>query len=284
MMREHIRYYRPHSVAEALALLREHSGKSAIINGGTDVLIDVRSGKFTGDCLVDISGIQEIKGVREHDGGVVVGAGVTIAELATNGILKEKLPALALTGSNFAGRQIRNVATIGGNVAHASPSGDTQTGLTVYDAVGVVAGPGGERAIPVCELFTGANKSALSDTDLLLHFFMMPCRAKYQNFEKIGRRKDLAISRASMAVLVNQESDGTISFARVSLGACKPSTGRMPRTEEFLLGKKPCMAVFREAAKTMSAEMIAITGRRKSVAYKEPAIEGLLLRMLIPLL
>ncbi|MDR1044437.1 MAG: FAD binding domain-containing protein [Candidatus Adiutrix sp.] len=283
-MREHIRYYRPQSVAEAVALLREHSGKSAIINGGTDVLIDVRSGKFTGDCLVDISRIQEIKGVREHDGAIIVGAGVTIEELATSRILQEKLPALALTGINFAGRQIRNVATIGGNVAHASPSGDTQTGLTVYDAVGLVASSEGERTIPVCEMFKGANKSALNDTDLLLHFIIRPCAAKYQHFEKIGRRKDLAISRASLAVLIDQDSDGTINFARVSLGACKPSTGRMPRTEDFLLGKNPRLSVFREAAKSMSAEMIAITGRRKSLAYKEPAIEGLLLRMLIPLL
>lgn len=283
-MRQHIKYFQPHSVAEAVGLLRENSGKAGIINGGTDMMIDLRSGKFTGDCLVDISRIDELKGIKDNGDTISVGASVTIEELANSPILKEKLTALALTGVNFAGRQVRNSATIGGNVAHASPSGDTQTGLTVYDAIGVVVGPEGERQAPVCELFKGANKSALSDTDLLVRFILKPCKAKYQNFEKIGRRKELAISRASLAVLVDQDADGAVNFARVSLGACKPTTGRMPVTEEFLLGKKLSMPVLREAARTMSAEMIAITGRRKSVLYKEPAIEGLLVRMLIPLL
>lgn len=283
-MRENIRYFRPSTVEEAVKILAENAGKSAVIAGGTDIMIDVRSGKFTGDCLVDISGIAGLKEIRKDGDAISVGACVTIEQLAHSPLLLDKLPALAQSGINFAGRQIRNSATIGGNVAHASPSGDTQPSLVLYEGTAVVASPAGERIVPVTELFAGANKSALGDADLIVRFILKPSPAKLQSFEKIGRRKDLAISRVSLALLMDLDESGAFSEARVSLGACKPTTGRMPKTEAFLLGKKPSMAVFREAAKLMSAEMIETTGRRKSVFYKEPAIEGLLVRMLLPLL
>jgi CO/xanthine dehydrogenase FAD-binding subunit len=283
-MREHIRYLRPATVDEAVKFLSENAGRAAVINGGTDMMIDVRSGKFTGDCLVDVSGIPELREIREEGDAVSIGAGVTIEKMAASSLLREKLPAMAQAGINFAGRQIRNSATIGGNVAHASPSGDTQPSLVLYDGTAVVAGPAGERQTPVGGLFAGANKSALGVSDVIVRFILKPHKAKFQCFEKIGRRKDLAISRVSLALLMDFDSSGAFSEARVSLGACKPTTGRMPKTEAFFLGKKPSLAVFRAAAKVLSSEMIETTGRRKSVFYKEPAIEGLLVRMLLPLL
>ena len=283
-MRENIRYFVPATVQEAVKLLAENAGKAAVISGGTDIMIDVRSGKFTGDCLVDVSRIPELKEIKRDGDAISIGAAVTIEQLAKSPLLQAELPAMAQAGINFAGRQIRNTGTIGGNVAHASPSGDTQPSLVLYEGEAVVASPSGERRQPVTELFAGANKSALGESDLIVRFILKPHKAKFQCFEKIGRRKDRAISRVSLARLRDQDDSGAFSEARVSLGACKPTTGRMPKTEAFLLGKKPSLAVFREAAKTMSAEMIETTGRRKSVFYKEPAIEGLLVRMLLPLL
>lgn len=283
-MRDNIKYYTPLSVEEAVGFLKKNEGRSAIISGGTDIMIDVRSGKFTGDCLVDISKIQELKELYEDGDNISIGSCVTIETMATSPLLRAKLPAMAQAGINFAGRQIRNTATIGGNVAHASPSGDTQPSLVLYGGTAVVAGPDGMRQVPVEQLFAGANKSALGPCDLIVRFILKPHQAGFQRFEKIGRRKDLAISRVSLALLMDIDAAGFFREARVSLGACKPTTGRMPKTEAFLIGKKPSLEIFKQAAKTMSAEMIEITGRRKSVVYKEPAIEGLLVRMLLPLL
>lgn len=283
-MRENLEYIRPKTVAEATQALAEAKGRSAIINGGTDMMIDLRSGKFKGDRLVDISGLADLKVLKEEGGQVIVGAGVTIEELRQSDLIKTKLPALALCAEKFAGQQVRNQGTIGGNVAHASPSGDTQPPLVIYEAVAVVAGPAGEKEVPVTGLFKAANVSTLADDEIIVRFVMKPQAARLNTFQKIGRRNDLAISRASLAVLADVDGAGAFNLIRISLGACKPTAGRMPKTEAFLLGKKPSLALIKEAAKVMSAEMIEVTGRRASVVYKEPAIEGLLVRILIPCL
>ncbi|UQZ88997.1 hypothetical protein C4J81_07220 [Deltaproteobacteria bacterium Smac51] len=280
-MREHIEYFRPTTVDEAVAALTDEAG---IIAGGTDMMIDLRSGSFKGSRLVDVTGIEELRVLKEEGDTVIVGAGVKIEELRSNELVRTKLPALAQAANKFAGLQVRNQATIGGNVGHAAPCGDTHPPLILYDGVAEVAGPGGREMRPVAELFSGPNRSALKAGELLVRFILKPDTAALVDFQKIGRRKDLAISRVSLAVLADKNDKGLISRAKVVLGACMPTTRRMPRTEEFLNGQAPSLAVFREAAGLMAAEMIEVTGRRPSLAYKEPAIQGLLMRMLLPLI
>ena len=283
--RDHIQYHRPANVEDAVKCLQEaQEGRAAIIAGGTDLMIDIRSGEFKGDCLVDVKGITEMQSLKEEDGRISIGAAVSIEELRQSKLINEKLPALACAANKFAGLQVRNQGTIGGNVGHAAPCGDTHPPIILYDGLVELATPEGRKTVLLEETLAGPNKSALKNTDVIVRFILTPQKAALADFQKIGRRKDLAISRVSLAMMLDTDASGNISLAKVVLGACMPTTRRMPQTEAKLVGQKPGWKVFREAAEQMAAEMIEITGRRKSVIYKEPAIQGLFLRMAMPMI
>lgn len=283
MNRERIEYFRPETLAEAVEYLGRSPETTGIVAGGTDFMIDLRSGEFKGDRIVDLTGIDELRVIEEEGGLVSIGSGVKIEELRQSGLINAKVPALARAADNFAGLQVRNMATVGGNVGHAAPCGDTHPPLILYGGKAEVVSASGSELAPVETLFSGPNRSALKPGQIIRRFILKPETVRFAGFQKIGRRKDLAISRVSLAVMIDLDAAGSINLCRVVLGACMPTTRRMPETEEYLMGQKPSAALFKEAAAKMAAEMIAITGRRKSVAYKEPAIQGLFRRMLHPL-
>ncbi|MDL2226095.1 FAD binding domain-containing protein [Deltaproteobacteria bacterium OttesenSCG-928-M10] len=283
MNRDHIKYHRPKTVAEAVETLGRSPETTGIMAGGTDLMIDLRDGKFKGDCLVDVTAIEGFGHLREEDGHISIGAGVKIEELRQSELVKTRLPALARAADKFAGLQVRNQATIGGNVGHAAPCGDTHPPLILYGGKAEVVSIKGSETVPVENLFAGPNRSALPPGHLITRFILKPETVHFADFQKIGRRKDLAISRVSLAIMLDLDAGGLISGCRVVLGACMPTTHRMPETEAFMNGQKPDRLLFKEAAAKMAAEMIAITGRRPSLAYKEPAIQGLFRRMLLPL-
>lgn len=283
MKRDHIGYYRPTCIAEAVEILSRSPESTGIMAGGTDFMIDLRDGKFKGDRLVDVTAIADFGLMQEEGEFVSIGAGVKIEELRRSDLIKAKIPALALAADKFAGLQVRNQATIGGNVGHAAPCGDTHPPLILYGGKAEVVSKDGREMIPVENLFAGPNRSALKPGQLIARFILRPESVRFADFQKIGRRKDLAISRVSLSIMLDLDAGGLISGSRVVLGACMPSTRRMPETEAFMNGHKPESIFFKEAAAKMAAEMIAITGRRPSLAYKEPAIQGLFRRMLHPL-
>ncbi len=283
MIREQIEYFRPETLAEAVELVSRSPETTGLVAGGTDLMIDLRAGRFKGDRLVDLTGIPEMSVIEETENGLCLGAGVKIEDLRRQELIRAKAPALALAAERFAGLQVRNQATLGGNVAHAAPCGDTHPALILYTGQAEVVSAAGRELVPVEKLFAGPERSALKPGQILSRFFIRPEKAVFTDFQKIGRRKDLAISRVSLAVMIDLDKRGQISLCRLVLGACMPTTRRMPETEALLLGQKPGPDLFRRAAEHLPAEMIAVTGRRKSLVYKEPAIAGLLWRMLQPL-
>lgn len=279
--RSGIDYVRPDGVDAAVAAMARDGAKA--VAGGTDLMVDIRSGGFSGGTLVDLTGIPELRGIREEaDGRVSIGAAVTIEEIRQSPLIREKLPALAKATHKFASLQIRNMATLGGNVGHAAPCGDTHPPIILYDGEAEIATAAGRRRVPLNDTLAGPNRSALKPGELIVRFYLSPAGAGFEDFQKIGRRMDLAISRVSLALLIDTDASGVMSDVRVVLGACTPTTRRMPETEAILRGRKPGWELFRKAASHLAAEMIAITGRRPSITYKEPAIQGLMLRMLVP--
>jgi CO/xanthine dehydrogenase FAD-binding subunit len=280
-----INYFLPASVADAVDILVSEKG-SVPLAGGTDLMVELNTGEFKGSALVDLGKIRELKELKIDgtDGAdISIGSMVTIEELRSTDLVRCLLPALAKAADNFAGQQIRNQATIGGNVAHAAPCGDTHPPLILYGAKAEVAGSQGRRLVSVEELLAGPNKSALKTDEILVKFFLKPEKGVYAEFQKIGRRKDLAISRISMAVMVCLTPEGFIGECRVVAGAIMPTTRRLPLTENFLIGKEPSLSGFKEAAKILAAEIFEVAGRRSSAAYKEPAVQGLFLRAFLPL-
>jgi CO/xanthine dehydrogenase FAD-binding subunit len=276
-------YLRPQSLAQALAFLAENGAETEIVAGGTDVMVDLRAGVLTPEFLLDVSCLEPLRGIALTDDGLAVGAAVTLAEIQRSPLIANHAPALQKSAVNFASRQIRNVATIGGNVAHCSPCGDTLPALVIHEAQAVLASPRGERVVPIEEIASGPYLCALPQDELITRFILKPAAVAFADFQKIGRRKELAIARMSMAYMANKDAAGRIDFLRFSLGSCTPTPQRMPQVEAMLLGQTPSVGLLWEAGRVLAESMIAITGRRSSAVYKEPAIQGLFMRMLHPM-
>ena len=279
-------YIRPQNLGEALDFIKEHGPDTTILAGGTDVMIDMRAGVLKSRYLLDVSRLPELRDIKFDNGELTIGAGVTITEIGRSEIIGRRAPALQKATDRFAGRQVRNIATIGGNVAHCSPCGDTIPPLLIHDAVAVVVSPAGQRNVPIEEMAGGPYHCTLQPIELITHFILKPKpeEVEFADFQKIGRRKELAISRMSMAAMASKAGDKSISFIRFALGSCTPTPHRFREIEDLLLGKVPDEILLWEAGRILAARMIEITGRRLSVVYKEPAIQGLFVRMMYPLI
>ena len=279
-----ISYARADDLEGALQFLWEHGHETTIVAGGTDVLIALRAGGIRSSHLLDISRLAELKGMGIHGEGLSIGAGVTVAEIYSSEVLARHAPALRKAAVTFGSVQIRNAATIGGNVANASPSADMVPPLLIHNAKAVLAGINGERSIPVADLFSGPYRNVLRPDEMITRFVLDPAEDIPADFQKIARRQAHAIARISMAVMAAKDEEGRISTFRLALGACTPWPQRMAGVEDLLIGKRPDETLFWGAGRTLAEAMVATTGRRTSTPYKERAVQGLLFRMLRPLI
>jgi CO/xanthine dehydrogenase FAD-binding subunit len=281
---EQLEYYRPKTLEDTLTFLEASGEETQILAGGTDVMVDMREGKIKKKYLLDVSRLSELKGIFLCDEGLCVGAGVTISEIHSSEVLTRYAPALQKCARKFASQQIRNVATIGGNVAHCSPCGDTIPPLVIHGAKAVLLSRKGRRDVPVEAIASGPYACSLPANELIVRFVLEPePDLTFADFIKIGRRKALAIARISLAAMARQAEDGRIEYLRVSLGSCTPTPWRVKEVEDFLIGRKLTGQLLWEAGKILAQKTIEITGRRPSAVYKEPVVQGLLVKMLLPL-
>jgi CO/xanthine dehydrogenase FAD-binding subunit len=279
-------YIRPDSLSEALDFLNARGAESKILAGGTDIMVDLRTGTLNTRYLLDVSRLDDLKKIEFIDGKLTIGAAVTITELLESETIAASAPALRSAADKFASKQVRNVATIGGNVAHCSPCGDTIPPLLIHEAQAVVANPQGQRNVTIEEMAGGPYHCSLHPNELITHFVLepRPPEVDFADFQKIGRRQELAISRMSMAAMASKKDDDSISFLRFALGSCTPTPHRFYEIEDFLIGKVPTEDALWQAGKLLAEKMLEITGRRPSAVYKEPAIQGLFMRMMHPLI
>ena len=278
-------YIRPQDLEKALDFISENGPDTTILAGGTDVMIDMRSGTLQSKYLLDISRLSAMREIAVRDNKLTIGASVTISEINASKTIGRYAPALQKAAHRFASRQVRNIATIGGNVAHCSPCGDTIPPLLIHDAEAVVATPRGHRVVTIEEIAGGPYHCTLRPDEIITHFRLKPKPddAGFSDFQKIGRRKELAIARMSMAAMAGQAADQSISFIRFALGSCTPTPSRFPEIEAMLLGTRPDEVLLWKAGRRLSERMLDITGRRLSAVYKEPAIQGLFVRLMYPL-
>ena len=279
-------YIRATNIEDALDFLNANGAETKILAGGTDIVVDMRSGALKTRFLLDVSRLDDLKKIEILDGQLSIGAAVTISELLESDTVSEMAPALRKAAEIFASRQIRNVATIGGNVAHCSPCGDTIPPLLIHDAKAVVLTSEGQRHVSIEEMASGPYHCSLHPNEIISHFVLQPRPREviFADFQKIGRRQELAIARMSMAAMAYQNGDGTIAYMRFALGSCTPTPHRFREVEEYMTGKVPDEHIVWEAGKLLAEKMLNITGRRPSAVYKEPAIQGLFVRMMQPLI
>ncbi len=278
-------YIRADSLRHALDWLAAQGADTSVIAGGTDLMISIRKGDLHSRFVLDISRLEELRAIELRNGLLEIGSAVTFSDIVNSPLVRECAPALVKAAKCVGSVQIRNVGTIGGNVANASPAADGVPPLVVHNAVAIVNSAAGQRRIPVHELITGPYVTALRPDELLTKFLLEPIGNGYRSgFQRIARRRALAVARINAAAVTYVGSDGAVRDLRLCLGSITPTPYRMKAAEDHLLGKRPDLELIRHVAKIVSQEMIRQSGIRPSTEYKEPAVQGLVVKVLSELL
>jgi len=269
-------YFEPKTVSDALSVLAKHGAEAKVIAGGTDVMVDIKYKEEPG-CLVNIKKLPGMTAIRENGGSLRIGALVTIHELELSPLVREKLPALWEAAHQFASLQIRNTATIGGNVCRASPSGETLAPLLVFEAKGKCAFGDGEKTEPFTSFFHGPGKSSLGTKGLLTEIEVpYPPAGSKSVYLKHAVRGPMDIAMVGVAVLITPDAGkNNIQDARIGLGAVAPTPLRATKTEALLRGKPLTAALLTEAAACAASESSPISDQRSSAEYRGWIVEAL---------
>jgi CO/xanthine dehydrogenase FAD-binding subunit len=230
-------YVKPKTLAEASAFMVEHDGEARLYAGGTDVLILMRGGFITPQYIVDI---KEIPGLRDisfdETAGLTMGAAATLNAVASSPIIREKFGLLAKAAETVGSYQVRNRATIGGNICNASPSADTVPALLVLGAMAWVFGGGEEKAVPLDTFFTGPGETGLGPGNILtsIQVSLPPAGSAYR-YLKLGRVRAADLALVGVAVLGFPQADNPSGYGfRIALGAVAPTPIRVPEAEAVL--------------------------------------------------
>jgi len=269
-------YFEPKTVSEALSLLAKHGAEAKIIAGGTDVMVDIKYKEEPG-CLVNIKKIPGLDGIRENGGSLRIGALATIRDVETSAVVRDKLPVLWESTHQFASLQIRNTATIGGNICRASPSGETLTPLLVLEAKGKLAFADGERTEPFTVFFQGPGKCSVGSKGLLTEIEVpYPAAGSRGVYLKHAVRGAMDIAMVGVAVLITPDaSKNSLQDVRIGLGAVAPTPLRATKTEALLRGKPLSGALLKEAAAMAASESSPISDQRSSAEYRRWIVEAL---------
>lgn len=277
----HFSYVRAESIGQAVALLNEPGVSSRPLAGGTDLMLLARRDPFLCDRVVDISLIPEMHRVEQAGDRITIGAGATFSEVMESPIVQETAAVLAQACEQIGAVQIRNMGTIGGNVANAAACADSLPALVCLDATASMQTPEGELICPVADLVLGPNHTRILHGGLLTSFsYTVPARGSRSTFLKLGRRNAMAISRLTVAALGRLHPDGTIAEVRLVPGSAVPQIQRFSAVETGLLGQAPDEALLQMAAQWSAEEMIRLADRRWSSEFKEPALIAMVARAL----
>ncbi len=280
-MRGHFNYLRPDCVTECLDMLDQYGNETAILAGGTDVMISLRTGVKKPRIILDISRLPETRQVEPYGETVRVGSTLTYSELIDHPVIRQEFPALCAAMGCVGSLQIRNVGTLGGNIANSSPAADSIPPMMLRDAEIIIQKKGSSRIQKLEKLIVGAYSNTLEPNELITGIILTKIKKGYrESYQRIGRRKSLSIARINAAILGRLNDSGVIEDARISVGSVAPSPMRMTNVESHLKGRKPELKTILEASRMIAQEIIDLVGVRHSTEYKQPAIAGLALKCL----
>jgi xanthine dehydrogenase FAD-binding subunit len=273
----------PATLNELWSVAADHPD-AALLAGGTDLLVKMRSGKDGRPVLIGMERIEELRSIREEADCIHIGAGVTHASLLAHPSIRENFPVLATAVKTLGSPQIRNMGTIGGNICTASPAGDTLPPLYVLGAdVEILSSPhsgGGTRTVPVSSFITGPGQTVLKKSEVLAAVRIRKNGTfGVQHFEKVGKRKGMAIAVASLAALLDVSPDGTVRDARFAWGSVGPRIVTSPEVEDFMKGKTMSIEVLARAATLARQAVSPIDDLRATAEYRRSVSGNLLLRL-----
>jgi len=270
-------YFEPATLGEAVALLGRYEGRAQPLAGGTDLLVEIKEQLRRADCVVNI---KKIPGMAElsYDAraGLRIGALVTARELELSAFVLEKYPNMVQAARELGSIQVRNRATIVGNICRASPSADTAPPLIADGALVRIHGLSGERSVLLEEFFAGPGKTVLAPGELVTGLVVPPPAPRTGKvYLKHGRRKAMELATVGVAVSLTLNSE-----ARIVLGAVAPTPIRARRAEDSLRNRALDDALIEEAAQAAADESRPISNVRASAEYRREMVRVLTRRAL----
>ncbi|MBU1109589.1 MAG: xanthine dehydrogenase family protein subunit M [Candidatus Riflebacteria bacterium] len=271
-----VEFIKPTSLQDACEALMKPDYLA--IAGGSDLIVKMRNGMYPNlKGLVDISGLPPLNTIRTDENAVIIGSGCTMNQIAKDQLIKDYFPALAKAASTVGALQIRNSATIGGNVANASPAGDTIPALFTLVADIMIIGCNGRRQIPIVEFFLSPGKTKLAPGEIIEGFKLL-LRKTRGEFLKLGERRAHAISKINMAV--STWNDGKNHY-RIAMGSVAPTVLRCREAEEYLESSEQLDDnTIARAAEIVSETAKPISDLRSTKAYRKQMAGVLLKRAL----
>lgn len=274
------KWVEPASLREAVSFLAAHRGEAYLVAGATDLLMDMRLVRVAPRYLLNVNKLADLSYIRITNGGMAIGALTKIRDLETSHEIGDRYPAIAEAAAQIGSIQIRNLATIGGNLAHASPSAEMAPPLLVLDASVELVSARGERSVPLAGFFTGPGRTVVEPDELVTEIRVPPpaegCGSAYLRL-CVRDALDIAIINVAAALVV---SGGRIRQARIALGAVGPTPVRAGAAEEVLVGQAPGRKSLDEAAALAVQDANPISDVRASAGFRRDMVEVLTRRAL----
>ena len=271
----------PGSVDECLQILAKRGPDTKVVAGGTDLLPQLKNGVLKPGWVVDLSAVAELRTISDApDGGLRIGASVTARELELDARVRSRFAALAESAAMVGSVQVRNLATLGGNLCNAAPSADMAPPLLALDAEAVIAGPSGQRRVSMASFFLGVRRTVLAPGELLLEI-VVPAQGAQSggNYLRHTPRRELDIAVVGVASQITL-SGGRCTAARIALAAVAPVPLRATDAEQALVGQPLTPQQIERAAELASGAARPIDDHRGSIEFRNHLVRVLTRRTL----
>ncbi len=267
-----MRVERPRSLKDALERLHASQGGERLVPlaGGTDLFVYLNAGQLAAPAYLDLQPLRELRGLRvRRDGVLEVGALTTFTDIGSDDAVRRRWPSLAHAAWVVGAAQIQNRGTLGGNIANASPAGDSLPVLLAHDAVIRVRSVRGERSIPASEFFLGYRQLAMEPDELITAIELPPAPPRAKTFfRKVGTRAAQSISKVVCAGVLRLGRGGAPDHVRIAWGSLAPTPVRSRAVEGALLGAKPSPASARAALAVLDQDIAPIDDVRSDREYR----------------
>jgi aerobic carbon-monoxide dehydrogenase medium subunit len=281
MIPQSFEYFRPQSVREAITLLEQHGSGAKILSGGQSLIPMMKVRIARPEYLVDINRIQELRYIREEDGYLKIGGLTRESDLEYSELIKSKYPIILDTAAMIADPQVRNMATVGGNLAHGDPANDHPATMLALRAEVIASGPGGERVIPIKGFFVSLFTTALEHNEILTEIRIPtpPARSGGAYFKLERKVGDFAT--VGVAAQVTLEASGICLYAGIGLTNVGPTPLDGQRASDFLKGKSLDEMTIKQAARIAADDAQPSSDLRGPASYKTSMVRELTIRALV---
>ncbi|MBU0514661.1 MAG: xanthine dehydrogenase family protein subunit M [Proteobacteria bacterium] len=279
-MKESYEYYKPESLNQVFELLYQYGEGARLVSGGTDVFVQQRQTSERPEAMISLRHIAELAGIRVDGDRLVIGAATTLRDIEHSELLASEGEILVDATRRMASVQIRNVATIGGNIVTAAPSADTAGPLLALGATAELKSSAGARQVPLREYFTGPGRTVMAPGEVLCRFLIpRPKGPAGGCYLKMSRRQAMDLALVSVGVQLElDESGDSIVKARIGLGVAGPTPMRSLAAEAKLDGRPATQATLKDAARVSCDDTACRDSVRGQAWYREEMIEVLTLR------